>query len=163
MKSYKIRLSGNKLRVVSLESCVSVDLDMFAVLKIEREGQKVCFLDGDKAFATAEFSNVVDAANAYKTICSQVMKKNRKFRSSVFVAKLIGGVLLLAALINIMSVYNERQIRNKLALAQTQKNVVQESNLNKQEVYNMDSLNVESDLNSAAGQAVSVSDIFSVE
>jgi hypothetical protein len=160
-KNYKIKLSGSKLKIISSTSCVSVDLDMFAVLKIEQKQKDVCFLDGDKLFSSASFDTVTDAKEAHAKIIKKVFRKNKKFRASVFIAQILMWLCVLFLLLNFLSVSmgNRRDRARQQAFAQQQQ---------KQQVMHAaqqqnDTYEIYSDIDKAQGQGASISDVFSIK
>ena len=158
-KDCKIKLAGSKLRIINKDTCISIDLDMFAVLKVEKKEKQICFLDGDKVFNTIDFSNGVDTDEAYVKVCKKLYRKNNKFRASVFGVKFL-LVLFVAYLVatTIFFSMKQQESRERQKALNLKKQQIEAQAPKRQSDYT-----VKSEINKAKGQAISVDQIFSVE
>jgi len=153
LKYKNIKLSGEKLRISYEDTCLSFDLNVFPMFKVEKNKKNISFFEGETILDKISFSTVEEADKYYNIISKKVFKKNKRFRATVFVAKSLVYVFIAYIFINFLSLRAEQSMINDY-----QRQVMNQSinDLNSNDIE-------ESSVQKATGNAVSVEDVFKLK
>ncbi|MCT4575493.1 MAG: hypothetical protein N4A43_04525 [Alphaproteobacteria bacterium] len=152
-KNYKVKVSGGKIKVATSKSTISIDMNTFAVLKLEQKAKQILVLDGDEVYATIDFDNVADAKDAQEVISKKTLRKNKTFRTPVFIAKILLAIFAVYFLLNLTASF--------IRVSEQNSAIMREQAMRAAAVKQSD-MSVYSDIDKAKGVAMPVEDIFSM-
>lgn len=152
-KNYKVKVSGGKIKVVTSKSTISVDMNAFAVLKLEQKAKQISVLDGNEVYATIDFDSVADAKEAQGIISRKTLRKNKTFRTSVFIAKILLAIFIVYFLLNLTASF--------IRVSEQNAAIMREQAMRAAAMQSTD-MSVYSDIDKAKGVAMPVEDIFSM-
>ena len=152
-KNYKVKVSGGKIKVATSKSTISIDMNTFAVLKLEQKAKQIFVLDGDEIYATIDFDNVADAKDAQEVISKKTLRKNKTFRTPVFIAKILLAIFAVYFLLNLTASF--------IRVSEQNSAIMREQAMRAAAMQQSD-MSVYSDIDKAKGVAMPVEDIFSM-
>lgn len=156
MKDYKVKLSGNKLRINGENFCTSIDLELFPLLEVKKDKKTIVFIDSGKELYRLDMKSPETANALFKKISNKIYKKNNKFLATVFLTKIALGVFIFFIVMNLLSGFFNHKAQQIQQRAISVKQQAEMQMLDKQEQKN-----ISADINKAKGFGVPVEDVFS--